>query len=92
MRKSHRADSGKMASRRYEVYTVHVPRLPIDTNGGFGFFGVPSALLDFCVFSVWLSEQVLKSVFLERLHHSKFGRLELGPQNVFQITQVRTQP
>lgn len=81
-----------MATPRYEVYTVHIPRLPIDTNGGLEFFGDSCALRKFCEFSVWTSANVLKSVVLNGLHHSKFARRLIGLQNVLQITQVRTQP
>lgn len=81
-----------MATPWYEVYTVHIPRLPIDTNGGLGFFGVSRALRKFCEFSVFRSVNVLKSVVLNALHHSKFARRLIGLQNVLQITQVRTQP
>ncbi|RVE47840.1 hypothetical protein evm_007471 [Chilo suppressalis] len=76
-----------MALGRCEVFVGYVPRSPIDNNGGFGFFRVSCALRKFSEFSVCLSEKVLKSVIFDRLHHSKFWRLQKRSRYVFQITQ-----
>ncbi|CAG4953859.1 unnamed protein product [Colias eurytheme] len=77
-----------MASSRYEVYNVNISRLPIDINGGLAFFGDPCSLLQFCDFSVQLREKVLKGVVLKQLHHCDLRELQIGVQNVFQITQT----
>lgn len=77
---------------RSRIQTIFILHLPIDNNGGFAFFGVSGVLHKFCEFSVWLSEKVLKSVVLNGLHHSGIARFLIRAQNVFQITQVRTQP
>lgn len=81
-----------MASPRYEVYTIHTSHFSIDNNGGFGSLEVSCALRRFCDYVVRPSVKYPKSVVSDLLHHSKFAELLIGLQNVFQITQVRTQP
>ncbi|CAG4958406.1 unnamed protein product [Parnassius apollo] len=76
-----------MAPCRYE-YNVRISGLPIDINGGLVFFEVSCVLRAICEYSVGLSEKVLISAVLDRLHHYKFTELLIGLQNVFQITQV----
>ncbi|CAG9796280.1 unnamed protein product [Diatraea saccharalis] len=61
-----------MAFQGCEVFVGHVPRLPIDNNGGFGFSGVSCALRKLSETSVCLCEKIFKSVIFDRLHHSKF--------------------
>lgn len=81
-----------MATSKYEVDTALVLLSSIDINGGLGIFGVSCPLCEFCEIGVRLTVKVLKSVVLNRLHHREPGELLIGLQNVFQITQVRTQP
>lgn len=81
-----------MATSKYEVDTAPVPRSPIDINGGLGIFGVFCVRREFDKFSVKPSVIAVKSVALDRLHHRESAELLIGLQNVFQITQVRTQP
>lgn len=66
-----------MATRSYEVDAVH-SLLPIDINGGFEVFGVSCAQHIFSENGLRLSEKILKSVVLKRLHHIEFVRLLIG--------------
>lgn len=81
-----------MASGGCEVYSIHLPILPIDNNGGLGFPEVSCGLSNFREYSVRSCQKFLKSVVLNELHHSEFAEPLLGLRNVSQITQVRTQP
>lgn len=74
-----------------EVYNVRISHLPIDINGGVALFGVSAVLGVFRESGVRLSEKVSESVVFARLHHRELEGLPKGVQNVFQITQVRTQ-